>query len=146
VHDTSDFTHAIHSRSGGSVTVAVLRDKKEQILTITLPERKDSGEMIDESLEAPEADEETQMEVSEAQNLVARLRPQMELAREESRKASEETLKALCGQQKEMKEQSEKLQLEIQPRIQDELQKSGERLQQQLKLLRYQRAPGSFDI
>src|SRR5205807_900795 len=29
VHDTSDFTHAFHSHSGGSVSVGVIRDKKE---------------------------------------------------------------------------------------------------------------------
>src|SRR6202795_1289802 len=43
VHDTSDFTHALHSHSGaGSVSVAVIRDKKEQTLTLSLPERKES--------------------------------------------------------------------------------------------------------
>ena len=56
VHDTSDFTHAVHSHSAGTVNVAVIRDKKEQTLTITLPERKDSGEMKEESFDAPELD------------------------------------------------------------------------------------------
>jgi serine protease Do len=144
VRDTSDFAHALHARSGGSVGVAVIRDKKEQTLTITLPERKDSGELIEESLEAPELDAETQVELSEAQNLVAKLRPQIELATEEASKASEETLKALCGKQKEMKEQSEKLRLEVEPRIQKELQKSREKLEKQLKLLPL--SADSFDI
>ena len=75
IHDTSDFTHALHSRSAGSVNVGVIRDKKEQTLTITLPERKDSGEMIEESFEAPELDAETQTELSEVQNEIAKLRP-----------------------------------------------------------------------
>ena len=95
VHDTSDFTHALHSQNAGSVTLGVIRDKKEQTLTLTLPERKDSGEMIEESLEAPELDAERQLELSEVQNEIAKLRPQMELAREESRKASEQLRKAL---------------------------------------------------
>jgi serine protease Do len=144
VHDTSDFTHALHARSGGSVTVAVIRDKKEQILTITLPERKDSGEMIDESMELPELDAETQMELSEAQDLVAKLRPQIQLVTDEAGKASEGALKALCGKQKEMKEQGEKLRLEIEPQVQKELQKSHEKLQQQMKLLHF--SWDSFDI
>jgi serine protease Do len=144
VRDTSDFAHALHARSGGSVSVAVLRDKKEQILTITLPERKDSGELMEESLEAPELDAQTQVELSEAQNLVAKLRPQIELATEEASEASKETLKVLCGKQKEMKEQSEKLRLEIEPRIQKELQKSREKLQKQMRLLRF--SADSFDI
>src|SRR5260370_40774519 len=37
VHDTSDFTHALRSHKGGSVPVGVIRDKKEQTPTITLP-------------------------------------------------------------------------------------------------------------
>jgi serine protease Do len=51
VHDTSDFTHALRSQSAGSVSVGVIRDKKEQTLTLTVPERKDSGEINEESLE-----------------------------------------------------------------------------------------------
>src|SRR5271166_1949262 len=43
VHDTSDFTHALRSHAAGSVSVGVIRDKKEQTLTLTLPERKESG-------------------------------------------------------------------------------------------------------
>jgi serine protease Do len=145
VHDTSDFTHVLHAHSSGSISVGVIRDKKEQILTITLPERKDSGELIEESREAPELEAETLTELNETQNLVAKLRPQMELATEQNRKASEETRKALCGLQKETKQQREKLQREIQPRIREELQKSREKLQQQMKMLRYP-AAGSFDI
>src|SRR5271155_1008015 len=52
VHDTSDFTHALHSRNAGSVNVEVIREKKAQTLTISLPGRKESGEMIEESFEA----------------------------------------------------------------------------------------------
>ena len=79
VHDTSDFTHALHSHSTGSIGVSVMRDKKEQTLTITLPDRKESGAIIEESLDAPELDEETQIELSTVQDEVAKLRPQMEL-------------------------------------------------------------------
>src|ERR1700690_1048434 len=54
VHDTSDFTHAVKSRSGGSVSVGVVRDKKEQNLNLTLPDRKESGQLWDEeTLETP---------------------------------------------------------------------------------------------
>src|SRR5580692_11937955 len=68
VHDTSDFTHALHSHGSGSVNVAVIRDKKEQTLTITLPERKESGESIEETFEAPAMEAETQTELSEVRN------------------------------------------------------------------------------
>jgi predicted metalloprotease with PDZ domain len=138
VHDTSDFTHALHSQSAGSVSVGVIRDKKEQTLTLTLPERKDSGEVIEESLETPELDAERQMELSEVQNELAKLQPQMELAKQESRKASEEVRKAMRAQQKEMKEQAEKLRQELGPMVQEEIQKSREKVQKEMEQLRMQ--------
>jgi serine protease Do len=138
VHDTSDFTHALRSQSAGSVSVGVIRDKKEQTLTLTLPERKDSGEMIEESLEEPELDAARQMELSELQSEIAKLRPQMDLAKEESRKASSEMLKSLCDQRKELQEQAEKLSQELGPKVQEELQKSLKKLEQQKEEIRRQ--------
>jgi len=146
IHDTSDFTHALHSHTTGSVGVGVIRDKKEQTLTITLPERKESGEMIEESLEEPELDEETQIELSEVQNEIANLRPQMELAREETREASRELRKTLCDQQKEIQEQAEKLGRELQPEVQEELEKGREKLQQEMEEFHLQMSGESFDI
>src|SRR6266849_5441251 len=146
VHDTSDFTHALHSHSTGSVGVGVIRDKKEQTLTITLPDRKESGEMIEESLEAPELDAETQVELGELRNEVAKLQPQMELANEQARKASLELRRALCNQQKELKEQAEKLSLELAPKVQEEVEKQREKVQQELEELREEMAADSFDI
>jgi serine protease Do len=145
VHDTSDFTHALHSQSTGSVTMGVIRDKKEQTITLTLPESKDSGEVIEESVEAPELDAERQIELSEVQNEIAKLRPQMELAnemrvaKEESRKASEQMRKALCDQQK-------KLSQELGPMVQEEMQKTREKIQQEIEQLHLQRMDGGLDI
>jgi serine protease Do len=146
VHDTSDFTHALHTHSAGSVRVGVLRDKKEQTLTLTLPERKDSGEMMEESLEAPELDAETQAELGAVQNEIAKLRPQMELITEQTRKASAEARKSLCHQQKQMKEQAEKLRQELGPQLREELQKSREKLQQEMEKLRHQMQGDWLDI
>jgi serine protease Do len=146
VHDTSDFTHALHSRSAGSVSVGVIRDRKDQTLTITLPERKESGETIEESFEAPELDAETRMELTEMQDEIAKLRPQMELAAEQTRKASAELHKSLRDQQKQMKEQAGKLRQELGPKVQEELRKSREKLQQEMEQLRYQMAGDSLEI
>jgi serine protease Do len=146
VHDTSDFTHALHSHSAGSVSVGVIRDKKEQTLTLTLPEHKESGEMLEESTEDPEVDAATEVELSEAQNEIAKLRPQMELAREEAREASSEMRKTFCDQQKQLREQAHKLSRELQPKIREELQKSREKLQEEMEQLREQMSADSFDI
>jgi len=154
IHDTSDFTHALHSLSAGSVSVTVIRDRKEQTLTLTLPERKDSGELIEESFEAPELDAERQLELSEVQNKLAKVRPQMELAmqvaKEESRKASEELRKNMCAWQKDMQEQAEEMKQEFGPMLQEEmqleLQKSREKFQQEMEQLRLEMRGDSLDI
>ena len=146
VNDTSDFTHALHSHGAGTVSVAVIRDKKEQTLTLTLPEHKESGEMLEENLEEPEVDAESQIDLSEVQNEIAKLRPQIELAKEESRKVSEEVSQALCAQQKQMKEQAEKLRQELGPKVKEELEKSREKLQHEMEQLRLQMRGDSFDI
>lgn len=138
IHDTSDFTHALHSRAAGSVNVAVIRDKKEQTLTLTLPERKDSSEIIEESFQAPELDAETSAQLAEVQNEIAELQPQMELAKEEFREASAEMRKSLCSQQKQMKEQAEKLRQQITPQVREQLEKTRQRLQQEMEKLRHQ--------
>jgi serine protease Do len=146
VHDTSDFTHALRSRNGGSVNVEVIRDKKAQTLTITLPERKDSGEMMEESFEAPAEAAESWTELSEVQNEVAKLRPQMELAVEETRKASEEMRKSICDQRKQTREQARKLSEEFRPKVREELQKSREQIQKQLEELQLEMPAHWLDI
>jgi serine protease Do len=148
VLDTSDFTHALHTHSGGSVSVGVIRDKKEQTLTLTLPDRRESGEMIEESLEMaePELDAETQIDLSEVQDEIAKLRPQMELAVEQSRKAAAEQCKALRFQQKELKEQAEKLSQEFGSEVREELLKNREKLQQEMEELRLEMRGEGLDI
>ena len=148
VHDTSDFTEALRSRNGNSVNVEVIRDKKTQTLTLSLPARKESGVMIEESFDGPVLDAETSAELSQVQDEVAKLRPQMELARQEARKASEEMRKATCEQQKQLKEQVRKQMQELQPRIREELLKSREKMRKQMEELRHemQMQKDRFDI
>ena len=139
VHDTSDFTHALHDHGAGSVNLAVIRDKKEQTLTLTLPARKESGELIDESYEMPELNAETRAELSKVQDQIAKLRPQMELAKEEMQNS-------LCTQQKLIKEQTEKIKQEIQPTLQKQLENSRQKLQQEIDRLRRQMQGDWLDI
>ena len=78
VHDTSDFTRALRATSGGAAAVTVMRDKKEQNLTLTLPDKKDSGTLLEESFDAPDLTAETQMELSRADQEIARLAPALD--------------------------------------------------------------------
>lgn len=78
VHDTSDFTHALRSLSGGTSSFTVVRDKKEQSVTLTLPERKDSGSMIEDSLDIPDVSLAMEEAMSLAGSQVALIEPAME--------------------------------------------------------------------
>jgi membrane-associated protease RseP (regulator of RpoE activity) len=134
VHDTSDFTHAVRSREGKSVSVGVIRDKKEQNLNLTLPEHKESGELLDEeeSLEGPLIDAESAVELTDLQQEIAKVQPQLELAADDMRAAASQLRNELCDQQKKMREQGEKLKNESQIK----LKQQQEKLKMQLDQLR----------
>lgn len=139
VHDTSDFSSAMHSRSkGGSISIGVIRDRKEQTLTLTLPEHKESGEVIEESMEAPQLDAETQVEITKVQDEIAKLQPQLEMAREESRKAAEDIRKSFCDQQRQIREQAKKLREQYEPQVRKQLEKSRQQLREQMEQLRHE--------
>jgi serine protease Do len=147
VHDTSDFTHALHSRNAGSVNVEVIREKKAQTLTISLPGPKESGEMIEESFEAPEVDAENRAELREALNEVAKLQPQLEQVREETREASVEMRKAVCEQQRLAREQARKLKEQVDSKkVREELLKSREKLLKEMEQLRKEMSVHWLDI
>lgn len=75
VHDTSDFTHALRSSSGGSAAVIVMREKREQNLTLTLPEKKDSGSLLEDSFDLPDFTAETEQAIDRAEDEIARMAP-----------------------------------------------------------------------
>lgn len=79
ISDSGDFSHALRSRKDNTATISVIRDKKEQTITLTLPERKQS-DVFHESLEMPELDAETGKELSELRSEMARMKPEMEEA------------------------------------------------------------------
>src|SRR5579863_7138314 len=62
IHDTGDFTHALRSHKETTASIGIIRDKKEQTVTLTLPERKQS-ELFGESMEIPEVNAEAQAEL-----------------------------------------------------------------------------------
>jgi serine protease Do len=114
VHDTSDFSHGMKSRSGNSVNVVVVRDKKEQTLTLSLPDRKESGDLLEEeSSDEIWIDAESRVELGELRNELAKLRPQMELAAEDFRKSAEGLRKSLLDEQKKFREEGSKQRVEF---------------------------------
>lgn len=128
VHDTSDFQHAVKSRSGASVNIGVMRDRKEQNLNLSLPEKKDSGDLLQESLDGEQQIQaESALQFTKLQDEIARLRPEMELAAENSRKAAEKLRGDMCKQQREFRRQA--------VRQKDQAQKELESLRRQLRYM-----------
>ncbi|HXJ90901.1 MAG TPA: PDZ domain-containing protein [Candidatus Binatia bacterium] len=115
VHDTSDFSHAVKSRSGNTVPVGVMRDKKEQTLNLTLPAKKEQSDLLDEEgFElGPLIQAESELKISELRDELAQLRPQMELAVENSRRAAEQLTGELCSEQRELRRQAERQKQQI---------------------------------
>src|ERR1039457_1330876 len=66
VHDTSDFTHALRSSPSRAAAVTVMREKREQNLTMTLPEKKDSGSLMEDSFDVPDITAETEQAINRA--------------------------------------------------------------------------------
>jgi len=106
VHDTSDFSHAVKSRNGNSVNVSIMRDKREQTITLTLPEKKEQSWYEEESWDEPVLDAESDVELSQVKDELAKIQPQIELASQQARKAAEEMQKNFCQEQKKFQEQA----------------------------------------
>jgi serine protease Do len=77
VTDTGDFGHTLRSGKENTVSVVVIRDKKEQTLTLTLPDRKHS-ELFEESFESPDIEIKTQAALASAQSTLAQVEPAMQ--------------------------------------------------------------------
>jgi membrane-associated protease RseP (regulator of RpoE activity) len=128
VHDTSDFTSAVRSRNGASVSVGVIRDKKEQNLNMTLPDRKESGEVLEQESTDSFIDADSRVELGELRTEIAKLRPQVELAAQDYRKSAAELRKSLCGQQQKLREEGVK--------VREQFRKQGQELRQQWEQMR----------
>lgn len=112
ISDSGDFTHAMHGRKSSTVTVSIIREKKEQTLTLALPERNQS-EVLDESFEIPEIDAETAIDVSEAQSEVARIMPELEQMVVEIKPDLEEATREIRNHQQELKKEMRELQRQL---------------------------------
>jgi serine protease Do len=138
VHDTSDFTHALRSSSGKTAAVTVMREKREQNLTLTLPERKDSGRLLEETLEIPELTAETEQAINLAGDRIALIGPAVEKALQESNcwtnagQSLKERRQELQERQNEMRERLQERQQELQDQ-QQEMQEQQQERQQEMQ-------------
>jgi serine protease Do len=120
INDVGDFSHAINSRKDNMATVSIIRDKKQQTLSLTLPDRKRS-DLFEESFELPEIDAETRINLSKMQSELARVRPQIALAVQQARRSANNEL---CKHKEELKKKGQEIQKELldqQRELRDEL-------------------------
>jgi membrane-associated protease RseP (regulator of RpoE activity) len=131
IHDTGDFTHALRSRKDSNVSVGILRDRKEQTVTMALPERPQS-EVLQESVEIPDVAAEVQMELSDLRSEIAQVTP--EIAKEVQNQvkqlkpviaqATRNAARQKCHVQQEIRKQMLEMQREMEnerPEIEREL-------------------------
>ena len=123
ISDSGDFTHAMHGRKSSTVTVSIIREKKEQNLTLTLPERNQSELLnTDETLEEPDVDAETVIDLSEVQSEIAHVGPEIERAVREVRRARpdiEQATQELREHQEELKQEMREVERELKDQEQE---------------------------
>jgi membrane-associated protease RseP (regulator of RpoE activity) len=156
VHDTSDFTHALRSSASGTAAVTVMRDKKEQNLTLTLPEKKDTGSMQQEdTFDIRNFTAQTEQAISRASQ-IAQLAPSIEEAQRVQEQAEscqqerqKELQQELQDQQEEMREQAQERQQQLRQELQerqDELQDQAQEMQERQQELQEQQQERQEEI
>jgi serine protease Do len=135
INDTGDFTRSLHARKENTVTVNIIRDKKEQTLTLTLPEHRQSG-FLDENFEIPELDADVRIDLSKMQSELACIKPKLEQAAEEIRRQAAEfersTRPEMERNAREWRENQEHFRREMRE-MERELRDKGRQLEQELK-------------
>lgn len=114
VNDIGDWRRMLHSKTG-AVSIGVVRDKREQNLTVTIPERKESGKLFNEDdlTELALLNELPDIKAS-AQKAMDEARKEFEAHRGEYEKAMQEAQKELQKGLKQQQKEMEKLQEELQ--------------------------------
>lgn len=144
VHDASDFSSALRSHRGsGSVSIGLIRDKREQTITLTLPQPKESGVLLDEeSLAFPDVNIEANIDLQDLQNELTKvtpeiafadIKPQIDSAMQQARHSAQEAAKEMRKHQKELNKQLQEQQRELQKQMRNQSQKLQQEMKQQQK-------------
>jgi serine protease Do len=129
ITDTGDFSHALSARKDkdNTAAISIIRDKKEQTITLTLPERNHSH-AVDESSAIPDVDADIDIDLSELNSELAQLKPEIEQAAEEAAEAAarvrtaeirriapeiKRQMKEYRGQKEELKRQMRDMQYQL---------------------------------
>ena len=130
ISDSGDFSHELRGRKENTVSVGIIRDKKEQTLTLTLPEHKQSGS-LEESSDVPQIDAETRIEMRKAQAEIARVKPQLAIVKRQMEQARPE-LERAAREMERMKPEMERMASEL-CREREQMQKDSQELRNELR-------------
>jgi membrane-associated protease RseP (regulator of RpoE activity) len=114
VNDCSDFSRLLHSRTTNKATVVVVRDRREQTLTLSLPESKRTGELQNENCDLLEA---ACADLREATTDIAALVPGMTADLKDIQPEIAKLKKQMQEEMKKQKPAMEKLQKQIQEQV-----------------------------
>jgi len=131
INDAGDFSHALRSRKDNTASVGIIREKKEQTITLPLPERNQSS-VFEESLDIPDIDTEAFADLADLQTELAEIQPQIELAVTDAQRRALEALrdsKDLQGK-KALKQPLPKLN----PKARHQLLDEGQQLRNEIRL------------
>ncbi len=140
VNDCSDFSRLLRSRTSTKATVVVMRDRREQTLTLNLPEKRtgsiqsedceDLGVAVCAQIKAGTAEVATAIPVITAD--IKKMQPDLEKMRKQIEKEVERQKPQMEKLQKEIQEQVRSHQGEIQKQM-EEMRKDLEQQKEELK-------------
>jgi hypothetical protein len=97
--------------------VTVMREKREQNLTLTIPQKKDSGSLLEDSFDVPDFTAETEQALNRAGEEIARMTPAIMEKVQQSLRSKDMDLKCidekLQALEREMQEKQQKLRREL---------------------------------
>jgi serine protease Do len=131
IHDAGDFTHALRGRKENAVQISIIRDKKEQTLTLSLPERRQSG-FFNERIVIPSIDTETRIDLSRLESEIAREKPELEQAAREMQRQMEQAKPEMERAAKELRNNQEELKKEMRE-LERELREQGSEIRKKLE-------------
>ncbi len=124
--DAGDFSRALRSQKENTTTITILRDKKEQTITLTLPASRQTGEYLDQSFDLPQIDAKMSLAINQATSEVARLQPQIAVAKAQAEELKSKELARLRAQIEAAKKQADSVDVQ-------EVQKQMRKLQKRLE-------------
>ena len=130
INDTTDWRMAMRDHRSGPVTIGVIREKREQNLSLKMPERKQGQN------NAEATDVEANLDFSEFEKEMQQLQPELEKARAQVQVATQQATRELMKNQARWRHEAEKACEQARKEIerqQKTLQEEMKRMQKEMR-------------